>query len=309
MARFLRRKALGRRAEFDHVKQIWSIGIFEGDSLKKLRPAEGVQNPVLTAADVSDVPARFVADPFMLREGERWSMFFEVWNRASHRGEIGLASSRDGRQWSYDRIVLAEPFHLSYPYVFQWKGEHYMIPETYETRTVRLYRAVEFPHAWEFTHTLISGMRFKDASIFRHDGAWWMLVETSPELKCDVLRLYSASNLTGPWTEHSESPLAINDARVARPAGRVVCLGGKLYRFAQECVLLYGLRVHLFEIQDLSKERYREEELPGGVPLNGSGSGWNHGGMHHIDVHELPDGGLLACVDGWVDSRFEVRKS
>jgi len=64
----------------------------------------GAINPVLTASDVTDREATFVADPFLFHEGSTWYMFFEV---LSNLGEqIGLASSSDGLHWTYQQIVL-----------------------------------------------------------------------------------------------------------------------------------------------------------------------------------------------------------
>ncbi|HET9363828.1 MAG TPA: hypothetical protein VFP71_02460, partial [Candidatus Angelobacter sp.] len=54
---------------------VWSIGIYAGKSPLQLSPA--ARNPVISAGDVSDVSARFVADPFMLRVDGLWHMFFE----------------------------------------------------------------------------------------------------------------------------------------------------------------------------------------------------------------------------------------
>jgi len=81
-----------------------------------------ITNPVLSRDDVSDVPAAFVADPFMIKVAGRWYMFFEVMNIRSNKGEIGVAVSVNGLSWKYRQIVLDEPFHLSYPYVFDWYG-------------------------------------------------------------------------------------------------------------------------------------------------------------------------------------------
>src|SRR5262249_62359225 len=61
----------------DRVR-VWSIGIYTGKSPFALRPPAGVVNPVLTAQHVTDVRARYVADPFMLRHESSWYMFFEV---------------------------------------------------------------------------------------------------------------------------------------------------------------------------------------------------------------------------------------
>ena len=125
------------------IHQLWSIGIVSGSSPLRLRHARGATNPVLTREDVSDVRALFVADPFLLRVGKVWHMFFEVYNFDSDRGEIAWATSPDGFVWEYQKIVLRESFHLSYPYVFEWQGEYYMIPETHQAESVRLYQPEE----------------------------------------------------------------------------------------------------------------------------------------------------------------------
>src|SRR5688572_924170 len=93
--------------------QIWSIGIYQGLAAWRLEPATAVANPVITRDSVTDVQAFFVADPFMLKVDGTWHMFFEVMNRRTGRGEIGLATSRDGITWTYQAIVLREPVHLS----------------------------------------------------------------------------------------------------------------------------------------------------------------------------------------------------
>ncbi len=120
----------------------WSIGIYTGNSPRTLSDHQHL-SPVLTLDDVDDVPALLVADPFMTRRDGRWFMFFEVMNAGSERGEIGLASSDDGFAWQYEKIVLAEDFHLSYPHIIQHEGDVYLIPETYKADSLRLYRAVE----------------------------------------------------------------------------------------------------------------------------------------------------------------------
>jgi hypothetical protein len=222
-----------------------------------------------------------------------------VLNRQSGRGEIGLATSNDGLRWSYQRIILAEPFHMSYPYVFAWQSEFYLVPETHQASSVRLYRAEKFPGEWKPVVTLLSGGYFADASPFQHDGRWWMLVETNPEKKHDTLRLFFSDDLQGPWREHPQSPVIRQNPHIARPAGRVLRTGGRLLRLAQDCWPEYGLSVRAFEITELSPTVYAEREVCSGAILGPSGSGWSESGMHHLDAHLLPDGRWLAAVDGW----------
>jgi hypothetical protein len=278
---------------------VWSIALYGGRSPFDLAPLPAVANPVLTRAQVTDVPAVFVADPFMLRSGTTWYMFFEVMNWRANKGEIGLATSNDGTTWTYQQIVLSEPFHLSYPYVFEWLGDYYMIPESYQAGSIRLYKAAKFPTIWSLAHILLEGDYLVDASVLRHQGKWWLFTETNPEGKHDTLRLFHADDLPGPWQEHPLSPVVNGNERLARPAGRVLTYDDKVIRFAQDCSPAYGTQVRAFEVAELTPSTYRESEARLSPVLSPGSGGWNAGGMHHIDAHAVSDGNWLACVDGW----------
>lgn len=283
----------------------WAIGIYAGASPLELLAPGSVTNPVLTALDVTDVPAKFVADPFMIRTAPAWYMFFEVFNERSRRGEIGVATSSDALHWRYGGIVLAEPFHLSYPYVFTFGDQHFMIPESGEARAIRLYKAEDFPRRWTLAATLVSGAAFVDSSIVRHQNEWYLFTETRPSIN-DTLALYYADSLTGPWHEHPQSPIVSNDAHTSRPAGRIVTANGKLFRYTQDDAPSYGIQVVAFEVTELTTASYKERPV-GRVPVIGAtGSGWNASAMHHIDAHELDEKNWIASVDG-ARRRWTVR--
>jgi hypothetical protein len=282
-----------------------SIGIHAGPSPLALGPVEVAANPVLTRSSITDVRAVFVADPFMTRVDGTWYMFFEVLRerRGGAKGEIGLATSPDGLRWTYQRIVLAEPFHLSYPYVLERGSEHYMVPESAAAGAVRLYRADRFPDRWVFVKNLLTGPAFLDSSVFSRDGDWWMFTETSSEGRNDTLRLFRAADLLGPWAEHPRSPVVRADARIARPAGRVLCTPDRLVRFAQDCRATYGKSVYALEITRLDDRHFEEVQLGDGPVLAGGGHGWCRGGMHHVDPVRLEGDRWIACVDGWYERR------
>jgi hypothetical protein len=275
---------------------MWSIGIYTGDSPYDLKPAPQIPNPVLTAGHVTDIPASFVADPFIIRANP-WFMFFEVWNPHSDKGVIGLATSENGFEWRYERIVLSEEFHLSYPYVFEWENTCYMIPETLGANAACLYRADEFPTRWSLVRKLIDGP-CADTSIVRFADLWWLFLCSTP-YQHDTLRLYFAEQLTGPWREHPQSPLVRGDNCRARPAGRILRVNDKLIRFAQECAPRYGTRVRAFDVLDLTTTNYEEVENSASPVLEPGGGDWNATGMHHLDAQQQPDGTWLACVDGY----------
>jgi len=265
------------------MPDVWSIAIYRGASPLALSPTE----VVITGADVTGIDAASVADPFLLRRGGRWFLFFEVIPRANHRGGvIAFAESDDARHWRYGGVVLRETFHLSYPHVFEWEGETYMTPEN--ENGVRLYRCSSFPRAWTYAGDLLS-IDAADPTPFFFEERWWLFVCT-PRY---TLRLFYSNLLTGPYREHPASPIA-SDETCARPAGRVVMP----LRFAQVGRPSYGSAVRAFRILELTTSSYREEEISPYPLLTASGAGWNANGMHHIDAQQLGDGSWIAAVDG-----------
>ena len=305
------------------MRMPWSIGLYAGSTPTKLEPLGDASRPILDASRVDDVPAHFVADPFAIECEGSWFLFFEVLRSDTGLGEIGLAvrdqvvrdqvvrdrvGPGDGSDptglatgWSYRGIVLREPYHLSYPSLVVEPGndEIYMVPETLDAGSVRIYRAVRFPEVWEPVADLVPG-QLADPTIFFHAGQWWLFACSTP-YQHDTLRLYGAESLLGPWREHPESPLIVGDRARARPCGKPIRWGRRLLRLAQDCEPIYGRRVRVFEILELSPTTYRERELPESPILEGTGHGWNALKMHHLDAHrwgEDPSAGWLAFVDG-----------
>jgi hypothetical protein len=262
-----------------------------------------ITNPVITANDVTDVSATFVADPFLFHEDGKWYMFFEVFNTSKGRPEIGLATSTDGLHWDYNQIVLSEEIVLSYPFVLKHNGEYYLIPETHQWDEVRLYRATAFPYNWTYVSTLIADRPFRDASVFYYNNMWWMFVGGPDHKTC---HLFYSNNLTEGWTEHPMSPILKNDKSKARPGGRsFVFDGSRIIRIAQKDDIFYGEQVRAFEVDILTKTDYAEHEVSESPILTKSGIGWNKTGMHHFDPWWNGNHWLCA-VDGQRDGIWSI---
>lgn len=278
----------------------WAIGIYVGNSPLAVAPAVDARNPVLTIRDVTDVRAESVCDPFIVERGGTWSMFFEVVNADLERKQIGLATSRDGLKWTYQRIALSEPFDVSYPYVFEWQGEYYMLPETPGLRSVRLYKATKFPTDWRSLGVILDGAHFEAPSIVRYQGRWWLFAGAG---RHDILRVFYAPDLTGPWTEHPKSPVLWENPAASRPSGRMLVLDGNIVRFAQDCSKAYGTQVWAYLVTELTPTRYGERRLSERPIIGPAGEGWNGDGMHHFDAHQVGNGRWMAYVDGWTLTR------
>lgn len=273
-------------------EKLWAIGIAQGSSPLALHH-DALKAPRLTWRELPGVSARFVADPFLVRHQGRWLLFFELFNESSKRGEIALAESSDLISWSYKGIVLAEPFHLSYPFVFEFKGDYYMIPESRAAHEVRLYKARSFPTDWNLEKTLIKG-DYADSSLALFRGKWWMFTSLPPY----TLALFYADSPHGPWRAHPQSPLYPDDSSRARPGGRPLLVDGQLIRFVQDNRKGYGKKLRVMQVDVLTPLAFREHPLKPDPLLEPGGEHWRRNGMHHLSAVQLPSGDWAAAVDG-----------
>ena len=289
------KKKIDRRS-----RETWAIGIFNGYSPIKQFYSANIKNPILCATDVTDIKARFVADPFMIQNQSGYYLFFEVLNDLTNTGEIAYAFSKDLMQWQYRKVVLKERFHLSYPSVFFWEKRYYMIPECFNSGGIQLYQAKSFPDQWLHIKTIIkSSGRYSalvDPSIIHYQSHWY-LFSYAPKSK--NLHLFSANTLTGPWKEHPKSPIVNNSTHYARPGGKIINNNGELYRYSQDETPFYGTRVWAIRIIELTEKTYKED-LPEIEPIVQPGNEWwNRDGMHTVDIHRNQSGRWIALVDGF----------
>jgi hypothetical protein len=272
---------------------IWSIKVFNSHSLISNPPhQDNFKYPTIQASDVTDVSAEFIADPFIISHNSKYYMFFEILDKSSGKGIIGLATSSNGSDWNYEKTVLREIYHLSYPYVFKFNDDFYMIPESSEANRVLLYKAKNFPYEWEIAAELING-KYVDSSIFQYNDKWWMFAGKSGKL-----HLFFSDSLEGKWLEHPKSPLISNNNKITRPGGRVIVDKNRIYRYTQDGEPSYGSAVRVFKVNNLTEKEYEEEEVD--LILNGTKSDldWRKDGMHTIDQLKISENHWLIAVDG-----------
>ena len=77
---------------------------------------------------------------------------------------------------TYNRIgiCLEENFHLSYPYIFKFENNIYMLPETAQVNEIRLYKCIDFPMKWKFFKTIKKDIFAVDNMIFFKNNYWWL---------------------------------------------------------------------------------------------------------------------------------------
>lgn len=207
---------------------------------------------------LADDGGRYYADPFLFVADGQTHLFVEEYDIALGKGLIST-SLLTSEGFERPRPVLETQYHLSYPHVFAHADAIWMIPESLQSRTVDLYRAVSFPDRWVHEATLLENVEASDATVCQHGGLWWMFAATRSwrGSNWDTLSVFWAPQLAGPWQPHAGNPILI-DHRCARPAGDFFHHDGALWRPAQDCSEGYGTGLAFCRIDALDRESVRQ---------------------------------------------------
>lgn len=234
----------------------------------------------------------FAADPFPIQWGEELGVFFESMDYRTEKGAIKFQAFGPHGPTGEPVTCLEAPWHLSYPFLIEDGGGLYMAPEASLSGAITLYRCIRFPDRWEPVSTLVGQVEAADATIFRHDGRYWMtsVVRDGYGGYSDTLAIHHAPRLLGPWQEHCLSPVLI-DSRYARPAGAVVMQNGALLRPVQDCSRGYGRGIALMRIDMLDPEHFKQSQVGKIYP----GTIWP--GRH---LHTTNRCGRLELIDGLI---------
>lgn len=238
---------------------------------------------------------RYWADPFIVQKQNRYYVFIEEKIYAAGLGHIACLTLDQEGNLLTNQVVLERPYHLSYPFVFEQRGETYMIPETAGNRTVELYRCVRFPDQWEFVGNLMTGIYAVDATLFEYENKFWLFanVKTEGGSSLNALHLFYADDpLSSKWTPHPRNPV-VRDLRSARPAGRIFSQDGKLIRPSQDSSRRYGYAIQFNRIVKLNENEYSEGRESTFAPRGGK----------TIASHTFNQAGDMTVIDAIIRRR------
>lgn len=206
---------------------------------------------------------RFYADPFIIKKGETNYIFFEDYIYSANKGVISyIEVDRANNTYSKPEVVLETPYHLSYPFLFEWQDEIYMIPETSGNNTIELYRATKFPVEWTLEKVIMDHINAVDTTIVEHNGKFWMFcnIASKGASTFDELHLFYSDSPLGEWKGHPMNPI-VSNAGHARPAGNLYKKEGKLIRPSQNCLVSYGYSIIFNEVEILNETCYKEKQI------------------------------------------------
>jgi hypothetical protein len=235
-------------------------------------------------------PFRFFADPFpAIWEGKTW-LFFEDFDHRGNKGQISTIAFDSAGPVGEVLPALREPWHLSFPYLFEYDNTLWMVPESSENGTVSLYRAHDFPLRWTKELDLLSNIEASDSIIVAGRDCLWLFttVPSSGSVVSDSLYLFQSKSLFGPWLPHVKNPVLI-DGSSARSAGPAVIRNGALWRVVQDCEHRYGAALGLARVVRLDDDGF-EQNVEAIIKPGHHWPGWR--------LHTLSRAGALECIDG-----------
>ena len=207
---------------------------------------------------------RFWADPFIVYKNEKYYVFFEELIYSEKIGHISLIEIDKNGNHSKPEKILDLPFHLSYPFIFEFEKNYYFIHASISKNraSVDLFKCIEFPYQWEFYKELIPNTPLVDTTLFYHKNKWWLFAclanNDGTSLSKNLVLYYNDSLISNSWISHPQNPI-ISDMSKARPAGNIFNMQDRLIRPSQNCSKYYGHGLCFNEILKLTETEYEEK--------------------------------------------------
>ena len=228
----------------------------------------------------------FLADPFAVADDGRLFILaeeFDYWTNLGRITVVEPGSTKPPRQ------VFDLKVHASYPFLFQHDGTTYCAPcISPGRRGLDLFRALDVPTQWEKVGTILPDFAAQDATLFEHDGRWWLLATENAEPPHTKLHGWFAPAPTGPWVPHPLNPLK-TDVRSSRPGGTPFVHDGHLYRPAQDDSTSYGAAIVLNRVVRLNPTEFEETPVARVDPVPG---------RYSRGLHTLSAAGTRTLIDG-----------
>ena len=247
---------------------------------------------------IKDSYRYWTADPFLFKKEEKYYLFFEMFDRLKRKGLLGCREiSENG--FGKMRIIYECRNHLSYPYIFEYDDDIFIIPECEQSGELFLLKCVKFPTEWKKEKVLIN-QRLVDTTPITFEGVNYFISEIVDDKKVfDRVDLFYEEN--GSFFECKSNPAKV-DLNSARCAGKVFKYNSSLVRPSQDCSRFYGEKLNFNRITKISKDEYREEIIKS-VSVNDIKTDGNN---NFIGIHTYNRIDNIEVIDLMISDNFNV---
>ena len=200
----------------------------------------------------NDKSCNFKADPFYL-ESEN-SLFIEKFNYLLGRGKLA--------KYSFDskdlvNIQTNSSLHFSYPCLFEYDKNNYVIPEAAQSNGIIIYKKNEDNSITPVT-TVVDNFAGIDPTIFEHNGMWYIFATDGSFGSNSFLNIFYAEDPLSNWSQHELNPVKVNTQN-SRGGGEIFKEGDSIIRPTQNCYPSYGTSLLFNKIETLSPMEFKEK--------------------------------------------------
>lgn len=206
------------------------------------------------------------ADPIVYELNGRTYLFAEQYDRFLKKGFLAAFEvlTKDGKiSCTQPKRVISEAFHLSFPLIFTYENEHYLIPESCGDNSLRIYKMGKTAYEWELLRRIPMNDAV-DTVLIPKDGRVFLInTEEHPtkklygKQKVYCMDSFPNGELNLISEEEEYSLTRRNGGPIFRDEEQ------NLIRVCQNCTeSFYGKSFSLYEITELSEENgYADRQL------------------------------------------------
>jgi hypothetical protein len=277
------------RSLLPSLDALWHVGLVRARIERFLEPDFTPEIEWLPRAPFSE----YYADPFVLQRGPELVIACEAYDYATQRGKL-VQLRVDGRALEVTRSVLCSaPHHLSFPCVVHDGARTFVLAEQGARGDTRL-RELDLARGTTLAeHVLLRDFAAADPILFQRDGTWWLFATDHAALPDDVLHVFHAEHVLGPYLPHARNPIRRGRAGV-RAAGLPFEAHGRWFRAVQDGTRRYGGALQILEMLQCSREAIAERVVRELAP-------WDR--RHGLGLHTLNAAGDVTLLDGLRPSR------
>lgn len=206
------------------------------------------------------------ADPFLFDYNDKTYLFAEFFSYKLNRGVLVCSeyNERTGK-FSDFKTIISEPFHLSYPFVFELNNKVYLMPESNEANALYLYEAIDFPYKWKKAKVILNDIKLVDSTLFKNVDDYYVItmrIDNNEVLNNQML-LYKVNTIDFSF---SECCVISDDISISRPGGRVLNIGDDTFFVTQDCNGEYGKALNFLRVAIESLEIVKMELVKKIIP-------------------------------------------
>lgn len=193
----------------------------------------------------------WAADPFIFDYKGKTYLFAELWDYRTVKGCLGYKILSDkNSNW---KVIINEPYHLSYPHIIIMNKNIYICPESNASNTIYFYKAINFPDEWEKQKAILKG-KYCDTTFLRYKNELYGFTCIYHE-KPNKLLLFKLNQNEVIFSNNN--PI-LEGETMTRPGGGFFKENGKLIRVSQDCSKYYGEALYFTEVS-LNWPKYHEK--------------------------------------------------